>query len=116
MTAVKQAMGQFGDSLPPLKTSAWDAAIASHAVDYLQHDDLNRFSETYAAQRFFAAGMWDVLRDGALRNVADLTLANARGDIAGDKLFEILNWRARTLDIVASDMSQLQDVLAHAKP
>jgi hypothetical protein len=115
MAAVGQAMQLFGDSLPPLKTTAWDAAIASHAVDYLPHEDLHRYSEIYAAQRVFTQAMWDMLRDGALRNIADLSLAKERGEVSGDKLLETLNWRARTLDVVTSDMSQLEDVLSGVK-
>jgi hypothetical protein len=115
LAVVAGAMSKFGDAIPPLKTTAWDAAIASHAVDYLDHADVARYSEVYASQHFFSTATWDVLRDGALRNLATLTLAQARGDIDANELVATMNWRVQTLTIIAADLGQLAQVLAPAR-
>ncbi len=63
VAVLTEAGDKFRDALPPLKTTAWDAAISDHSVNYLAHADLTRFSEVYAGQRLFAQAMWDVLRE-----------------------------------------------------
>ena len=115
IATVRGAISKFGDALPALKNDAWEAAIAGHAVDYLDHADLARFSEIYNRQRFFAESMWEVLRDGALRNVSTLTLAQARKDIDPGELLATLNWRVQTLGVISGDLAQLNRVLGEPK-
>ena len=114
LATIQAAISQFGDSLPPLRSNAWDAALASQAVSYLDHQDLGRYSQVYASQRFFIEGMWHVLQAGALRNLADLTLAQARNEADAAQLLDTLNWRVQSLTVIASDLSQLRTVLAQA--
>lgn len=111
LALVHDAMHKYGDALPALKSSAWEAAVAAHTVDYLGHEDLARFSDIYTHQRFFGDGMWEVLRDGALRNLSTLTLAQARKDVDPNELLATLNWRVQTLSVIASDLAQLKRVL-----
>jgi hypothetical protein len=111
LALVDDAMRKFGDALPTLKSNAWEAAVAGHTVDYLGHEDLARFSEIYTSQRFFGDGMWEVLRDGGLRNLSTLTLAQARRDVDPNELLATLNWRVQSLSVIASDLAQLGRVL-----
>ena len=42
VATLRDAIQKFRDALPPLKTTAWDAAISDHSVNYLAHEDLVR--------------------------------------------------------------------------
>ena len=103
---------QFRDALPPLKTTAWDAAISDHSINYLAHEDLTRYSELYAGQRLFAQAMWDVLRDSAVRDLSSLSLAVELGKPDPKATVATLNSRLRTISIAESQLSQLEAVLS----
>ena len=57
LATIEQAHHHFGDSTPALKTAAWDAALSDHAVDYLEHEEVTRFADLYAYQRFFSQAL-----------------------------------------------------------
>jgi len=104
---LREASQSFRDSLPPLKTTAWDAAISDHSVNYLAHEDLTRYSEVYATQRLFAQAMWDMLRDSAARDLAAISLGVTLGKAEATSTVATLNSRLRTISIVQSQLMQL---------
>ena len=116
LAILTQAGHRFGDATPALKTSAWDAAIASHTVDYLDHEDLSRYSQLYALQRFFSQAAWDTMRDNAARNMSDLSLPALTGTADAVPTLAILNSRARALSILESQLSQIDDALQGREP
>ena len=106
-----EASRNFRDALPPLKTTAWDAALSDHSVNYLAHDDLTRYSEVYASQRLFSQAMWDMLRDSAARDLAAISLGVTLGKVDATSTVATLNSRLRTIGIVQSQLTQLDEVL-----
>ena len=111
---LKEAGHKFRDALPTLKTTAWDAAISDHSVNYLAHEDLVRYSELYATQRLFAQAMWDVIRDSAARDLSTISLGIALGKPDPRATVATLNARLRTIGIVESQLSQVEAVLKGA--
>ena len=111
LATIAEARHQFRDAVPPLKTAAWDAALSSHAVDYLDHDDLTRYSELYATQRFFAQALWDTVRDSATRSLADITLPTLTGTADPLPTIATLNARVRMLRIVESQLLQVDEIM-----
>ncbi len=111
LAILNQAAHRFGDGTPALKISAWDAAVASHAVDYLDHEDLTRYSQLYASQRFFAQAMWDTVRDNASQNLSDVSLPVITGTADTIPTLAILNSRVRALGIIESQLTQIDDAL-----
>ncbi len=111
LAILNRAAHRFGDATPALKTSAWDAAVSAHAVDYLDHADLTRYSQLYAFQRFFSQATWDTVRDNAARNLSDLSLPALTGTADPVQTLAILNSRVRALGIIGSQLSQIDDAL-----
>jgi len=111
-----EASRSFRDALPPLKTTAWDAALSDHSVNYLAHEDLTRYSEVYASQRLFSQAMWDVLRDSAARDLAAISLGVTLGKADATSTVVTLNSRLRTISIVQSQLAQLEEVLRGQEP
>jgi len=114
VAALREAGLLFRDALPSLKTTAWDAAISDHAVNYLDHADLTRYSELYTFERLFQQAMWDTLRDSAVRDLSSLSLATAMGKADPDQTIAVLNSRMRTIEILASQIAQLDEALKQA--
>jgi len=112
---LREANRSFRDALPPLKTTAWDAAISDHSVNYLAHEDLTRFSEIYASQRLFSQAMWDMLRDSGARDLSAISLGITLGKADATTTVATLNSRLRTIGIVQSQLAQLDDVLKGAE-
>ncbi len=115
LATLKQAVNNFRDSTPSLSTAAWDAAVASHAVDYLAHDELTRYSHLYAMQRSFTQALWDTVRDGALHSMADLTLPVYVGKADPVATIGVLSARTQALQVMASQLSQLDAALSDAR-
>ena len=111
LATIAEARHQFRDAVPPLKTAAWDAALSSHAVDYLDHADLTRYSELYATQRFFSQALWDTARDSATRGLSDISLPTLTGTADPLPTIATLNARVRVLRIMESQLSQLDEVM-----
>ena len=111
---LSEAGHNFPDALPPLKTTAWDAALSDHSVNYLDHEDLTRYSGIYSSQKLFAQAMWDMIRDSAARDLTAISLGVALGKPDGTATVTALTSRLRTIEIVESQMIQLQDVLKGA--
>jgi hypothetical protein len=116
VATLKDASRIFSDALPPLKTTAWDTAISDHSVNYLPHEDLVRYSELYAAQRMFSQAMWDVIRDSAARDLAQISLAISLGKPDGPATVATLNARMMTIGILESQMAQVDQMLHAAGP
>jgi len=114
VAALREAGALFSDAMPSLKTTAWDAAISDHSVNYLAHDDLTRFSQLYAIQRSFSQALWDTLRDSAVRDVSQLSLAVLMDKAEPEQTIATLNSRMRTISIMASQLSQLEQALRDA--
>jgi hypothetical protein len=114
VATLRDAAGKFRDALPALKTTAWDAAISDHSVNYLPHEDLVRFSELYASQRMFSQAMWDVIRDSAARDLASISLAIALGKPDGRATVVTLNSRMETIGILESQLAQVDAMLHEA--
>ena len=111
MATLKEAGHNFRDALPPLKSTAWDASLSDHSVNYLEHADLTRYSELYAAQRLYAQAMWDMLSQSAARDLSSLSLALTIGKADALTTVSLLNGRLRTIRIVESQLQQLDAVL-----
>ena len=111
LAILNRAAHRFGDATPALKTSAWDTAVSAHAVDYLDHADLTRYSQLYAFQRFFSQATWDTVRDNAARNLSDLSLPALTGMADPVQTLSVLNSRVRALGIIESQLSQIDDAL-----
>jgi hypothetical protein len=114
LATIVEARHHFGDATPPLKTAAWDAALSDHSVDYLEHDELTRYSNLYASQRFFSQALWDMVRDSASRNLSALTLPTLLRKADPVATVALLNERVRTLRIMESQLSQMDDVMKGA--
>lgn len=111
LATIAEAGHQFRDAVPPLKTAAWDAALSGHAVDYLDHADLTRYSELYATQRFFSQALWDTARDSATHGLSDISLPTLTGTADPLPTIATLNARVRVLRIMESQLSQLDEVM-----
>ena len=111
LAVMEEARHKFGDAAPALKTTAWDAAVANHAVNYLDHEDLTRYSQTYALQRFFSQAIWDTVRDNAARNLADISLPVFTGTADPVPTLTLLNSRVRALGIIESQLVQFDEAL-----
>lgn len=114
VATLKQAAALFQDSLPPLKTTAWDAALSDHSVNYLGHDDLTRYSELYAVQRMFSQALWDTIRDSAQHDISNISLAASLDKADPTATLATLNSRMRTIEILRSQLAQLHDALKAA--
>jgi len=125
VATLREAAGLFRDALPSLKTTAWDAAISDHSVNYLDHDQLTRYSEIYASQRLFTQAMWDTIRDTGIRDLSEISRGIYLEKTDPQATVTTLNERMLVLRILESQLSQLQDTLkaertdaspAHASP
>jgi hypothetical protein len=111
VATLREAAALFRDALPSLKTTAWDAAIADHSVNYLDHDLLTRYSEVYAQQRLFTQAMWDTIRDTGIRDLSGITLPIYLEKADAAATVTTLNERMLVLHIVESQLAQLDDTL-----
>jgi hypothetical protein len=111
LATIATAGEHFRDAVPPLKTAAWEAALSDHAVDYLSHEDVTRYSELYTTQRFFSQALWDTVRDNAAHGLSDVSLPVQLGTADAASTVATLNTRVRVLRILASQLSQVHDVL-----
>lgn len=116
LATITEAKRQFGDATPPLRSAAWDAALADHAVDYIDHDELRRFSDLYAFQHFFAQALWDTVRESAARNLSDLSLPTYLGKADPVATITLLNARTRALHIMESQLAQIDAAMKIAMP
>ena len=114
IATLREALPLFHDALPSLKSTAWDAAISDHSVNYLDHDDLTRYSQLYTFQRQFSQALWDTLRDSAVRDVSQISLAVALDKADAEQTVATLNSRMRTIDIMRSQLGQLEQALGDA--
>lgn len=111
LAVLAEARHRFGDAAPALKTTAWDAAVADHAVNYIDHEDLTRYSQTYALQRFFSQAIWDIVRDNAAHNLSDVSLPVFTGTADAVPTLTLLNSRVRALAIMESQLVQIDAAL-----
>jgi hypothetical protein len=114
LATIEEARRHFGDSMPALKTAAWDAALSDHAVDYLQHEEVTRFADLYAFQRFFSQALWDTLRDNLSHSLSDVSLPQLLGKADPVATITMLNTRVRTLRIMESQLAQMEQAMGVA--
>jgi hypothetical protein len=114
VATLREAVRLFYDALPSPKSTAWDAAISDHSVNYLDHDDLTRYSQLYTFQRQFSQALWDTLRDSAVRDVSQISLAVALDKAEPEQTVATLNSRMRTIDVMRSQLRQLEQALGNA--
>ena len=114
LATIEEARRHFGDSMPALKTAAWDAALSDHAVDYLQHEEVTRFADLYAFQRFFSQALWDTLRDNLSHSLSDVSLPQLLGKAEPVATIAMLNTRVRTLRIMESQLAQMEQAMGVA--
>jgi len=114
IAALRESSALFHDSLPSLKTTAWDAALSDHSVNYLGHEDLTRYSQTYAIQRTFTQAMWDTLRESAVRDSSQISLAVLLDKADSYQTAATLDSRMQTISILQSQLSQLEAALREA--
>jgi hypothetical protein len=114
IAALREAASLFRDAVPPLKSTAWDAAISNHSVNYLGHEDLVRYSEVYSVQRFFSQALWDTLRDSAVRDLAQISLTVSMDKSDAYQTAALLNSRMQTISIMESQLAQLEAGLREA--
>jgi len=111
VATLREAAALFRDALPSLKTTAWDAAISDHSVNYLDHDLLTRYSEIYAQQRLFTQAMWDTIRDTGIRDLSEISRAIYLEKTDPEGTVTTLNERMLVLHILESQMMQLAETL-----
>ena len=114
LAILKESGPLYIDALPSLKTTAWDAAIADHSVNYLDHEALSRYSDLYASQRMFMQAMWDTLRDSGVRNLSEITQAVYMQKADPAPTILALNSRLLTIRIIQSQLEQLDVALKTA--
>ena len=114
IATLRESVPLFRDALPSLKTTAWDAALSDHSVNYLDHEDLTRYSQLYTFQRQFSQALWDTLRDSAVRDVSQISLAVSLDKADAEQTVATLNSRMRTIDIMQSQLGQLAQALGDA--
>ena len=115
VAALREAHKLFHDAMPSLKTTAWDAALSDHSVNYLDHADLTRYSQLYTFQRSFSQALWDTLRDSAVRDVSQISQSVLMDKAEPEQTIATLNSRMRTIEIMASQISQLEHALREAQ-
>jgi len=114
VAALRESGPLFHDALPSLKTTAWDAAISDHSVNYLGHEDLTRYSETYSIQRTFSQAMWDTLRESGVRDSTQISLAVLLDKADSYQTAATLDSRMQTIAILQSQLQQLEAALREA--
>ena len=114
LATIEQARKHFGDSTPALKSAAWDAALSGHAVDYLDHEELTRFADLYASQRFFSQALYDTVRDNAAHILSDISLPALLGKADPLATIAMLNSRVRAQTIMESQLAQMDAAMAIA--
>ncbi|MCS0583577.1 hypothetical protein NX784_18455 [Massilia pinisoli] len=114
LNLLRKAASYYRDGLPSLRTNAWDAAIASQSVNYLNQSDLRRYSELYSTQKFVSQTVLNLALDGTIQNMADMTLALNTENVDPLEAVRILNWRVRTLSMIQSNLAQLDAALNKA--
>ncbi len=114
IAALRESGPLFRDALPPLKSTAWDAALSDHSVNYLGHEDLVRYSEIYSVQRLFSQALWDTLRDSAVHDASQIRLAVALETADASQTAATLNSRMQTISIMQSQLAQLETALRDA--
>jgi len=80
----------------------------------LDHDDLTRYGQTYAFQRFFSQAVWDTVRDNAVLNLSALSLPLCTG--SANPIPTLLNSRVRALAIIESQLQQIDGALRGIEP
>jgi hypothetical protein len=111
LATVAQARENFGDSTPALTTGAWDAAISSHAVDYLDPDELRRFSAHYAFQRDFSQALWRLVQDNITHSISEISLPTLIGKADPVATIAMLNERTRVLSVMTSQLRQMDEAM-----
>ncbi|MDP9108805.1 MAG: hypothetical protein M3N23_07025 [Pseudomonadota bacterium] len=106
---LQEALANYSDALPALRTTAWDAAFANQSVTYLDTADLRRFSDLYAVQKFLTQASFSLAVDSASRNFNELTLAIATNSGDPRQTVEILNGRVILISIINSHLAQLNN-------
>jgi hypothetical protein len=114
LATLAEAHDHYGDAMPGLKTAAWDAALSDHAVDYLEHEEVTRYADLYAAQRFFSQALWDIVRDNLSHSLSDVSLPQLLGKADAVATITTLNTRVRTLRIMESQLVQMDRAMAVA--
>jgi hypothetical protein len=111
---LREAANNYKDGLPSLRTNAWDTAIASQSINYLDQTDLKHYSELYSTQRLFSQTLVNLALDGTVRNLSDVALALSTENVDALECVRILNWRVRTLSMIQSNIAQLDTALVQA--
>jgi hypothetical protein len=83
-------------------------------VDYLAHDEVTRFADLYATQRFFSQALYDTVRENASRNLSDLSLPTLLGKADPVATITMLNLRVRALNIMQSQLAQIDAAMSTA--
>lgn len=111
LATLRESGPLFRDASPSLKTTAWDAAISDHSVNYLDHDLLTRYSEIYSSQRLFSQNIWDVVRSTAIGHLSAISRAIALDDAGPVATVTVLNERMLVIHNLESQLAQLDAVL-----
>ncbi|HEX7641485.1 MAG TPA: hypothetical protein VF472_04650 [Burkholderiaceae bacterium] len=113
---LQSAMDHYGDNTPPIKTSAWDAAIADQSVNYLGHADLERYSQLYALLHMqYQALLANLNPAGATQNASDIALALRLRKPDPAQTTRLLNWRVWLMHVVHSNLRQMKTALDEAE-
>ena len=111
VATLRDSVPLFRDASPSLKTTAWDAAIADHSVNYLDHDLLTRYSEIYASQRLCSQNIVEVVRSTAIGHLSAISRAIALDDANPVVTASVLNERMLVIHNLESQLAQLDAVL-----
>jgi hypothetical protein len=116
VATLRESAPLFRDASPSLKTTAWEAALSDHSVNYLDHDLLTRYSEIYSSQRVFSQNMWDVVRNTAIGHLSAISRAVALDDADPVATVTVLNERMLVIHNLESQLLQLDAALKGEDP
>ena len=116
VATLRESAPLFRDSSPALKTTAWDAALSDHSVNYLDHDLLTRYSEIYSSQRVFSQNMWEVVRSTAIGHLSAISRSIALDDAQPVATVTVLNERMLVIHNLESQLLQLDAALKGEDP
>jgi hypothetical protein len=107
---LKDAVNNYHENTPILQSSGWESAVAVGSVVYFDPTDVQRYSNSYSMQRFYASAMDRSLR-GGITNMSDLgaLVYERRPDCAA--VARLVNARVRMLSVLGSNLDELRDEL-----
>jgi hypothetical protein len=106
---------ELGVAVPALRRDAWDAAIASQALTYVDADRVRKYSEGYTAQRDDMAAALSIFTMGNwATQLLDVSVDSKLGKVDHAALLKAIGAYELTLRSVVGNELELQRALANA--